>query len=106
MARDAGKAKFWQEKMEAYEGSGLRVREFCAREQLREVQFYYWRRALKAGEERGAVGFMELVGPGLSVASAGVSVRIDDRLSIVLDRGFDGEALRAALAIAREVCGL
>jgi len=96
MARDAEKEKFWREKMGAYEKSGLTVREFCERDGLREVQFYYWRRVLKIEAKQG--GFVELVPAAGANAPAGVSLKIDDRVSIVLERGFDGETLKAALA--------
>ena len=98
MARDAEKEKFWREKMAGYENSGLSVREFCARDELREVQFYYWRRALKAGGKKKESGLVELVRPAVANGGAGVSIRIDERISIVLQRGFDGQTLKAALA--------
>jgi len=98
MARDAEKEKFWRGKMAEYERSGLTVREFCARDELREVQFYYWRRALKAGGKKRESGFVELVRSAGAKGAAGVSIRIDERISIVLERGFDGETLKAALA--------
>ena len=97
MARDAEKEKFWRGKMGAYEKSGLTVREFCERDGLREVQFYYWRRAIK-GEAKQS-GFVELVRSSGSNGGAGVSIRIGEPISIVLERGFDGETLKAALAV-------
>lgn len=96
MARDAKKEKFWRGKMAAYEKRGVTVREFCARERLREVQFYYWRRELKATSQQA--GFVELVRFGGMNGGAGVSIRVDDRLSIAVERGFDEETLKAALA--------
>jgi hypothetical protein len=97
MARDAEKAKFWRGKMAEYEKSGLTAREFCAQADLREVQFYYWRRGLKEGS-RKKTGFVELVRSGGADGGAGVSIRLDERVSVVLERGFDGETLKAALA--------
>ena len=105
MARDAEKEKFWLEKMAEYEKGGLTVREFCARDGLREVQFYYWRRQLKAQGKEKQTGFVELVRSGGANGGAGVSVKIDERISIVLERGFDGETLKAALAVVGEVRG-
>jgi len=96
MARDAEKEKFWRGKMRAYEKSGLTVRKFCERDGLREVQFYYWRRALKAEQKQS--GFVELVPAADLNAPAGVNLKIDDRISIVLERGFDSQTLKAALA--------
>ena len=104
MARDAEKEKFWRGKLAAFEISGLTGREFCAKERLREVQFYYWRRELKEGS-RKKTGFVELVRSGVANGGAGVSIRLDERLSIVLERGFDGETLKAALAAVGVVRG-
>jgi len=104
MARDAEKEKFWRGKIAAFENSGLTGREFCTKERLREVQFYYWRRELKEGS-RKKTGFVELVRSGVANGGAGVSIRLDERLSIVLERGFDGETLKATLAAVGVVRG-
>ncbi len=105
MSRDAKKEKFWREKMAEYEKDDLTVREFCARDGLREVQFYYWRRALKAGAKRKQDGFVELLSPAGGNGAAGVSLRIGERISIELERGFDGETLKAALRAVGVVDG-
>jgi len=98
MARDAEKEKFWRGKISEFENGSLTGREFCAKEKLREVQFYYWRRELKVEDTKKEAGFVELVRSGVVSGGAGVSIRIDERLSIVLERGFDGETLKDALA--------
>ena len=105
MARDAQKEKFWREKMTAYEKSGLTVREFCERGGLREVQFHYWRGELKRRGKNSKSGFVELVKSAGANGGAGVSVKIDGRISIELERGFDGETLKAALVAVGEVRG-
>jgi hypothetical protein len=83
--------------MAEYEKSGQTMREFCGQNQLSEVQFAYWRRALR-DDRRKSSGFVELVRPGTGRNGAGVSIRIDDRMSIVLERGFDETSLKLALA--------
>jgi len=105
MARDAKKEKFWRGKMSEYEKSGLTARKFCVRDELSEVQFHYWRRALKDQMEKRTVGFVELVRSAGKNGGAGVSIRIDDRISIMLECGFDAEALKAALAAVVGVNG-
>lgn len=105
MARDAEKEKFWRAKIAEYERSGLAVREFCARGGLREVQFYYWRRALKA-DGGSCKGFIELAHARVESKSAGVSLRLDERISIVLERGFHLETLKAALSAVGTPSGL
>lgn len=103
MKRDAAKEKFWREAMEEARGSGLSVRDFCGQRGLKENLFYAWRRELSRRDGEGAErpGFVELVRPAGSGA-AGVSLWIDERIRIVLERGFDREALRAALACLSE----
>jgi hypothetical protein len=96
MERDAKKEQFWRGKMAEYEKAGTSVRAFCVRAGLREVQFYYWRRALK--ETKPPAEFVELVGAGGLNVGSGVSIRVDDRLSIVVERGFDEATLKTALA--------
>ena len=99
MKRDAGKEKFWREAIAEASSSGQSVREFCRQRGLKEGLFYSWRRELRLRDTEAAdpPGFVELVQP-TGGGAAGVSIRIGDRISIVLQRGFDREALRAALA--------
>ena len=102
MKRDAGKEKLWRAAIAEAGSSGQSVREFCRQRRLKESLFYAWRRELKTrdGEATEKSGFVELVRPAGRAEGAGVSLRIDDRLSIVLERGFDGATLKAALAAA------
>lgn len=99
MKRDAGKEKFWRETIAEAAGSGQSVREFCQQRGLKENLFYSWRRELRWRDAEAVEqpGFVELVRPG-GGGAAGVSIRIDDRISIVLQRGFDREVLQATLA--------
>jgi hypothetical protein len=98
--RDASKETFWRKTTAEACTSGQSVRAFCRKHGLKESLFYAWRRELKARDteavEKG--GFVELVRPAGGNVGAGVSIRIDDRLSIALERGFDGTTLKAALA--------
>jgi len=98
--RDASKEKFWRKTMAEACSSGQSVRKFCRKRGLKEDLFYAWRRELKTRDMEAAEqgGFVELVRPAGGKAGAGVSIRIDDRLSIVLESGFDGAALKLALA--------
>ena len=103
MRRDAEKEKFWREAVAEAYGGGQSVREFCQARGLKENQFYAWRRELRLrdAEASDRPGFVELVRPSGS-SGAGVSVRIDERIAIVLDRGFDRDVLKAALSCLRE----
>ena len=100
MKRDVQKETFWRKTMAEAGGSGLSVRAFCRERGLKEGQFYGWRREIRTRdrEAAGQTGFVEVVRAAESPSGAGVSLRVGDRISIVLERGFDVSALKAALA--------
>lgn len=100
MKRDAGKEQLWRKAMAEAQGSGQSVREFCRQRGIKESQFYAWRRELRTRDAEGAEkgGFVELVRPAGRQEGAGVSIRIDERVRIVLERGFDSAALKSVLA--------
>jgi len=99
MKRDAGKEKQWRKTLAEAQGSGQSVREFCQQRGIKQNQFYVWRRELKTRDAEAAEksGFVELVRAAGGKQGAGISIRIDDRTSIVLERGFDSVALKSAL---------
>lgn len=102
MKRDVAKETYWRAAMAELEGSGQGVREFCRQRGLKERLLYAWSRKLRirAVESVSKAGFVELVGPSAAgrPVESGVSVRVDDRISIMLGRGFDGPTLTTALA--------
>ncbi|MFO7534998.1 MAG: hypothetical protein R6X19_04835 [Kiritimatiellia bacterium] len=99
MKRDPEKEQFWRGAITEAEVSGLSVRAFCRQKGLKEGLFHAWRRQirLRDGGSDEQPGFIELVRPA-EVSATGISIRIDNRISIVLQRGFDRETLREALA--------
>ncbi len=105
MKRDTGKEKFWRQAIVDAESSGQTARGFCQCRGLNENLFYSWRRELRVrdAERKENSGFVELVTAVGASGGAGVSVRIDERISIVLERGFDGNTLNAALAVLASV---
>lgn len=97
--RDLEKEKFWRGAVQEHGGTGKSVRQFCVEKGLNVGQFYAWRRELKlrGAEKGGAGGFVELIRSNAK-NGAGVSIRVDDQMSVVLERGFDVETLKGALA--------
>jgi len=120
--RDLEKEKFWRKLMaQRQQNHGQTVHAFCKEVGVTESQFYRWRTELherdaeqspaagfsevgktrakrpRAGTARRS-GFVELVQPAGPRNGAGVCVRIDDRIDIVLERGFDAQTLKTALA--------
>lgn len=102
--RDLGREKFWREIIRKADGSGKSVRGFCSEKGLNESQFYFWRRELELRdrEKESKGGFVELIGTGGENGSAGISIRVDNRLSIEVGRGFDVVTLKALLACLQE----
>jgi len=107
MRRDASKEKQWRETMAEAQGSGQNMREFCRQHGIKETQFYAWRRELRTRDAEAAEkgGFVELVRPIGGTQGSGISIRIDERTSIVLERGFDSVSLTAALTAVRGAAG-
>ena len=124
--RDLEKETFWRRLMaQRDQNDGQSVHAFCQEAGVTESQFYRWRTELRerdaeqspaAGfsevvktgaktpraETARRSGFVELVQPAGTRSGAGVCVRIDDRIDIVLDRGFDAQTLKTALACLSE----
>ena len=100
MKRDADKEKFWREMIGEAERSGKSARGFCQERDLKESQFYAWRRELRLRDsgETERSGFVELVPATGTNATSGVSLKVNERISIVLEQGFDVVTLKAALA--------
>ena len=100
--RDPEKEKFWRGVIQEHGPSGKSVRQFCREKGLNENLFYGWRRELKRRdcETPGADGFVELIRRGGPAGTAGVSIRVGERVSIVVERGFDVATLQAVLSAA------
>ena len=51
--RDVEKERYWQKIIPEAVRSGISIREFCRQRRLKESQFYWWQRRLKAGRGEG-----------------------------------------------------
>ncbi len=104
------RATYWTQVLQEHTGSGLSVRAFCQERHLAEHSFYWWRRQLRGttprarrsrcGERRARAGFVEVVATDRPAAPAwsGITLHVDGRLHVVVERGFDTATLRAVLA--------
>ena len=75
-------------------GSGMNIAAYCREGHIHTSLFYTWRRRLREQPQQSG-GFVELK-PGRSNTS-GVCLRLDGRLIIEVDRGFDPSTLRAVV---------
>jgi transposase-like protein len=76
--------------------SGMSIAAYCREAQVKPSYFYTWRRRLKE-QTPCAGGFLELIpGRPIEIAS-GIRIRLDAKLAIEVERGFDPFTLRAVV---------
>ena len=88
-------------------GSGRSVAAFCQERRLCAPHFFAWKKRLReAATRRQAQGgeaapFMEvkLVGAASTAGESRVEIRLANGRSLLVDRGFDAQHLRALLAV-------
>jgi hypothetical protein len=85
----------------------MSIREFCRRRRLKESQFYWWQRRLKAGrEERGRrqrsagnpQASFALVSEEAGATDAGIELVLGDGHRLRIRQGVKEETLRVVLA--------
>jgi hypothetical protein len=92
----------WQGLVQEQAHSGMSAVAFCKESQLKLQSFYAWRRRFKTESDTNVTGaFLELV-PSSKIQESGIRIRLDERLSVELDRGFDPFTLRNAINV---LCG-
>jgi hypothetical protein len=104
---DAEKARYWQRTISEAARSGMSIREFCRRRRLRESQFYWWQRKLKASREArtvrrpgagGSQASFALVSEEAGVTDAGIELVLGDGRRLRIRQGVEEETLRSVLA--------
>jgi transposase-like protein len=101
------KVRFWHKAIRDAARSEMSIREFCRQHRLKESQFYWWQRKLKAGRQertlrrqgidRGAASFA-LVSDELGATDAGIELVLGDGRRLRISKGVDEQTLRAVLA--------
>ena len=97
---EGNKAEMWRVRIREAAQSGLSVRQFCRRRNLRECQFYWWQRKLKASGPVPAVearASFALVSAEAGAPDAGLELVLGDGRRLRIRRGVDEETLRAVL---------
>ena len=104
---DAEKARYWQRTISEAARSGISIREFCRRHRLRESQFYWWQRKLKAGREERTVrrpgvngnqASFALVSDEPGATDVGIELVLGDGRRLRIRQGVDEATLRSVLA--------
>ena len=104
---DVEKQRYWQRTIGEAARSGMSIREFCRQRRLRESQFYWWQRKLKAGRQErkiakpgmhGGAASFALVSEGEGTMLAGLELVLRDGHRLRISQGVKEETLRAVLA--------
>jgi hypothetical protein len=91
------RATHWQGLVQDQAQSGMTAAAFCKDNQLNLQRFYVWRRRFNTESGPKVTGtFLELV-PSSTIRESGIRIRLNERLSVELDRGFDPRTLRNAI---------
>jgi hypothetical protein len=93
---------YWQGLVQEQAQSGINAAAFCKDHQINLQRFYTWRRRFNAESDatKGEGAFVEFV-PSSKTHVSGIRIRLDERLSIELERGFDPSTLRHAIDALR-----
>lgn len=95
------KRALWQERIQAFQYSGLSRRAWCLEQNLPEHQLGYWIRKLQPKEEMSNQRWVGIEPSSLS--ETGVSIQVGD---VVLDvkRGFDHQFLADVVRTLITIC--
>lgn len=108
--RDIEKERYWAKVIRQAARSGQSIREFCARRELKESQFYRWQRRLRQRGEHEAlrrraklesppeVATFALIGDEPGQLDAGIELVLGKGRRVRISRGVDEETLRTVLS--------
>jgi hypothetical protein len=83
---DVEKQRYWQRTIGDAARSGMSIREFCRQRHMKESQFYWWQRKLKAGrQERNKPGVQDRAASFALVSEDGMDMPAG--LELVLQDG-------------------
>ena len=107
---DVEKQRYWRRTIGDAARSGMSIREFCRQRRLKESQFYWWQRKLKAsrqerdksGDQRRAASFALVREDGADLP-AGLELVLRDGRRLRISQGVQEETLRAVLAAMEPV---
>jgi hypothetical protein len=102
---DVEKQRYWQKTIGDAARSWMSIREFCRQRRLKDSQFYWWQRKLKASrQERSKAGIQDraasfaLVNEDGIDMPAGLELVLRDGRRLRISQGVQEETLRAVLA--------
>ena len=108
--RDVEKERYWRQVVGDAARSGLSIREFCRRHDLKESQFHWWQRTLKnrrqertlrrqqRSREAESQATFALVSDDPEALDAGIELVLGDGRRLRIGKGVDEQTLRTVLA--------
>lgn len=102
-SRLTSRGRQWLAVIQDWEGSGLKLREFCARRGVNPATLAWWRRELKRRRERpqspaGRVQLVEITRSGTST-DQGFEVALANGVRVRLPMQFEPAALKQLLGV-------
>ena len=94
------KHKFWENHIQASQQSGLTQVEYCRENNLKNHQWWYWRKRISHPSDTD-VTFVPLRFSSSKISQAGIRVVTPNGYRIELDPGFDFSKLRQLITAVR-----
>lgn len=91
----------WRTIIDNQAASGMNIATYCRESHIHSSLFYTWRRKLRK-QQPCAGGFVELTPCRPDNAASGIRIRLGEKLSIEVARGFDPFTLRAVVETLSE----
>lgn len=107
-ARDPQRERVWRRHLRRQRGSGLTIRDYCARQGLSETAFHFWRREIvRRDEPQGATtpravepAFVPVtVVPAPTDAGSAIDIRLRGGHRLRVRSGCDPQLLAAVVAL-------
>jgi len=102
---DVEKQRYWQKTIGDAARSGMSIREFCRQRRLKDSQFYWWQRKLKASRQERSKGGIQDRAASFALVNedgidmpAGLELVLRDGRRLRISQGVQEETLRAVLA--------
>jgi hypothetical protein len=105
----AEKRKGWEQRLSDFESSGQNAIDWCAKQNIKLANFYYWRKRLKSTrKEQGTnpISWLplefDLKPLPRELPAEQISIEIDNRYKVVVQKGFDCEQLRDVISVLNQ----
>lgn len=95
------RAKYWKERVESWQSSGVKMRDWCKANEISEKSLSRWKKKLadeggvNQKKQKAPNGWCEVkTTPAKQALPSGIKLEINEQIRIELNRGFDHSLLR------------